>query len=202
MLYARHHLSRIGLMLLTALCACGREGGDRVGDTPPPDGAAAESAAGNTRNVSALNNPDTAGWTAGVTVKPGAAMATLMAVRTASHEEFERIVFAFAPGGPIAGFKVEYVDRPVRTCGSGEVVELPGDAWLSVRLEPAQAHTDEGKPTVLERARVLDYGNIKALKMICDFEGHVEWVIAASAPQRYRTLELKEPARLVVDVKK
>ena len=205
MLYARHHLSRTVLLLLAALCACGRDEGERLGDTPPPDDVATDTTPADTNNVSALNDtdntPDTAGWTAGLTAKPGSEMATLTAVRTASHDEFERIVFAFGPG-PLPGFKVEYIDRPVRACGSGDVVELPGDAWLSIRLEPAQAHTDEGKPTVADRSRVLNYENLKALKLICDFEGQVEWVAAASMPQRYRTLELKAPLRLVVDVRK
>lgn len=203
MLFARPHLSRTVLLLLTVLCACTRDDdGERLGDTPPPDTVnAGTNSAGNTNNVSALNKPDTAGWTAGLTAKPGSEMATLTEVRTASHDEYERIVFAFGQG-PMPGFKVEYVDRPVRQCGSGEVVDLPGDAWLSIRLEPAQAHTEEGKPTVLDRSRVLAFENLKALKMICDFEGQVEWVAAASTPQRYRTLELKEPPRLVVDVKK
>lgn len=198
MLYARHHLSWPVMMLTAALCACDRDEGDRLGDTPPAE-VVAESASADTENVSALNNPDTAGWTAGLTVKPGSEMATLLEVRTASHEGYERIVFSFG-GGPLPGFRVEYIDQPVRACGSGDVVDLPGDAWLSIRLEPAQAHTEEGRPTVAERSRVLDYENLKALRMICDFEGQVEWVAAASAPQRYRTLELKAPVRLVVDV--
>jgi hypothetical protein len=159
MLSARLHLSRTVLLLLAALCACtaDREGEDR-GDTPPND-AAAESTSANGKNVSALNKPDTAGWTAGLTAKPGSEMVTLLEVRTAAHDEFERIVFAFGPG-PMPGYRVEYVDRPVRQCGSGEVVDLPGDAWLSIRLEPAQAHTEEGKPTVVERSRVLALENL------------------------------------------
>lgn len=202
MLFARFHLSPTVLLLLTALCACDREQeGERMGDTPPPDGTAVQSVPADTENVSALNNPDTAAWTAGLMAKPGSAMATLLEVRTAMHEGFERVVFSFGDG-PLPGFKVEYVDRPVRACGSGEVVDLPGDAWLSIVLEPARAHTDEGRATVAERSRTLAYENIKALRLICDFEGQVEWVIAASAPQRYRTLELKAPVRLVVDVKK
>ena len=162
---------------------------------------AADTSPATTNNASVLNNPDTAGWTAGLTAKPGSEMTTLTEVRTAVHDEFERIVFAFGPG-PISGFKVEYIDAPVRQCGSGDVVALPGDAWLSIRLEPSQAHTEAGAPTIVERSRVLNYENIKALRMICDFEGQVEWVAAVASPNQYRTLELKEPSRLVVDVKK
>lgn len=176
--------------------ACGRdeEGGQ-------PETAAADTSSTIVNNASVLNNPDTAGWTAGLTAKPGTGMATLLEVRTASHEPYERIVFAFGPE-QMPGFKVEYIDRPVRQCGSGDVVELPGDAWLSIRLEPAQAHTEQGAPTVTERARTLNYDVIKALRMICDFEGQVEWVAAVASPNQYRTLELRDPLRLVIDVRK
>jgi hypothetical protein len=195
MLDARFFLS-MSVLLLTAGFACARdEEGERSATL------AADSAPANTNNVSALNNPDTAGWTAGLTAKPGDSMSTLTDVRTAIHDDYERIVFGFGPEG-ISGYKLEYVDRPVRQCGSGDVVPLPGDAWLSIQLEPAQAHTEEGKPTIAERARTLNYPNMKALRLICDFEGIVEWIVAVSSPNQYRTLELREPPRLVVDIRK
>lgn len=199
MLFARIHLS-LGVLLLTALGACA---GDREEVNPadtPPEESTTVAEPDDTNNVSVLNNPDTAAWTAGLTAKGGSEMVTLTAVRTARHDEFERIVLAFEPQLP--GYQIQYVDRPVRQCGSGDVVELPGDGWLSIRLEPAQAHTDEGAPTVAERSRTPNYENLKALKLICDFEGQVEWVAAVVAPNQYRTLELREPARLVIDVKK
>lgn len=152
-------------------------------------------------NASVLSNPDTAGWTAGLTAKPGSAMTTLTEVRTAVHPEFERIVFVFEGDG-ISGYHAEYIDRPVRSCGSGEVVEMPGDAWLSIRLEPSQAHTEEGAPTIAQRTRAVNYGNLKLLKQTCDFEGQVVWVAAVTSPNRYRTLELTNPSRLVVDIQK
>ena len=60
-------------------------------------------------------------------------------------------LFEFADELP--GYRIEYVDRPVRQCGSGDTVPLLGDAWLSLRFYPANAHTEEGQPTVLERQR-------------------------------------------------
>ena len=194
MLFARVHHS-VSVLLLVA-CACARAGdeadlpaADAEADTPVP-----------TRNASVLKNLDTAFWTSGLTAKPGSAMATLTEVRSAQHDEFERIVFTFEP--EMTGYHLEYVDRPVHQCGSGDVVELPGDAWLKVRLEPAQAHTEEGKPTIAERTRDLNYPNVKRIKLICDFEGVVEWIVAVASPNRYRTLELGDPPRLVLDVRK
>ena len=198
MLDARLLLTVSVLLSVFGVAACAS---DEEGGQPQPTNAATDTSPATPNNASVLSEPDTAGWTAGLTVKPGSEITTLKEVRTAAHDEFERIVFSFGPD-PMPGFKVEYIDRPIRQCGSGDVVDMPGDAWLSIRLEPSHAHTEAGAPTIAERSRVLNYENIKALKMICDFEGQVEWVAAVAAPNPYRTLELKAPARLVIDVKK
>jgi len=124
----------------------------------------------------------------------------LTAVRAAVHEGADRIVFEFS--GPLPGYKLEYIDRPVRQCGSGDVVELPGDAWLSVRFFPANAHTEEGHPSVAARDLTYTARNLKRLKLICDFEAVVEWVAAVAHPLRYTVLELKAPDRLVIDIGK
>jgi hypothetical protein len=132
------------------------------------------------------------------TIEMGPVMLT--SVRAALHDGADRIVFEFS--GPLPGYKVEYVDRPVRQCGSGEVVELPGDAWLSIRFFPANAHTAEGHPSVTARDLTFADRNLKRLKLICDFEAVVEWVAAVAHPLRYKVLELKAPDRLVIDVGK
>ena len=147
-------------------------------------------------------SPEDFEGTAGIVAKPkdGIAPVTLRDVRTARHLNFDRVVFEFT-GDTLPGFHVEYIDRPIRQCGSGNVVNIAGDGWLRVRLTPAQAHTDAGEATVKDRRRVLGYPVLKELESICDFEADVEWVLGLSSPNRYRVLELSSPARLVVDVK-
>lgn len=129
-----------------------------------------------------------------------AASATLKAIRTGRHEGFDRIVFEFA-GEEVPGYHVEYIDKPVRACGSGDVVPLAGDGWLQVRFEPARAHTDEGKPTLGSRELAPRLPNLLVLKSTCDFEGQVEWVAGVGSPNGYRVLELEKPSRFVVDIK-
>lgn len=124
----------------------------------------------------------------------------LREVRTGGHETFDRIVFEFE--GPVPGYRVEYVDRPVRQCGSGNAVEVAGDGWLEIDMTPAAAHTDAGEATIAERERRLSFPNLVELESTCDFEGHVTWVAGVRSPNRYRVLELKSPSRLVVDVKR
>src|SRR5690606_28110133 len=124
--------------------------------------------------------------------------ATLVAVRTAAHDSFDRIVFEFDERVP--GFHIEYIDRPVRKCGSGKATQLAGDGWLEVRMYPANAHTEEGRPTVAERERRPNLPVLSELELTCDFEAVVTWVFGVESPNRYQVRELNNPPRLIVDV--
>lgn len=130
----------------------------------------------------------------------GERMTTLESVRTARNDGFDRLVFEFERGR-VPGYRIEYVEQPVRQCGSGQPVQLRGDAWLRVRLEPSQAHDDRGRPTVQDRARSADLPLVRELRLICDYEGQVEWVLGLASPNPFRVTQLNSPARLVVDVR-
>ena len=140
-------------------------------------------------------------WTAGIIDRPqpDSGPARLIAVRTATHDGFDRTVFEFDKRLP--GYHTEYIDRPVRKCGPGRIAQLAGDGWLEVRLYPARAHTDEGEPTVAEHERMLNMAVLSELELTCDFEAVVTWVLGVQTPNRYRVRELSGPPRLVVDVR-
>lgn len=147
--------------------------------------------------------PEAAPWTAGRVLRkagPAAAQATLTAVRSARHEGFDRVVFEFAEGA-VPGYEIEYVDRPIIQCGSGDPTPVAGDGWLHVRLTPARAHTEQGRPTVAFRAQRVRLGVVRELVRTCDFEGEVTWVLGVAHPNRFRVAELGGPPRLVVDVR-
>jgi hypothetical protein len=126
--------------------------------------------------------------------------AVLIAVRSAEHDGFDRVVFEFRDKR-LPGYHVEYIDRPVRQCGSGNPTPIAGDGWLEVRLEPAYAHDEVGKPTVHDREQLLDLSIVREAELTCDFEAVVTWVLGVTSPNRYRVMELTEPTRLVVDIR-
>ena len=138
--------------------------------------------------------------TAGVTEKEykrdGAAM--LVGVRTAGHPGFDRVVFEFS--GLLPSYHVEYIDKPVRQCGSGNTVAMAGDAWLQIRFSPANAHTENGEATVPTSKVRPGHNIVKELASTCDFEAEVVWVAGVAKPNKYRVIELKNPTRLAVDV--
>ena len=145
-------------------------------------------------------------WMAGVRENPAPQIQSVILeeVRTGAQEGFDRVVLEFR-GETLPGYHIEYIDQPVRECGSGRSVPLAGDGWLSIRVHPARAHEFEGeeaRSTIDERQRAPELPLLRELKLTCDFEGEVEWVLGVRAPNPYRVLELREPTRLVVDVRR
>ena len=127
-------------------------------------------------------------------------IARMSEVRSARHGNYDRVVFEFQ-GNEMPTYHLEYIDKPVRACGSGDVVPLAGDGWLEVRFSDAQAHTPEGEATIKDRSRSPNLPIVKDLKITCDFESEVTWVMGVASPNRYRVIELKDPVRLAVDIK-
>jgi hypothetical protein len=97
---------------------------------------------------------------------------------------------------------VEYVDRPLHECGSGNQIFPVGDAWLELRLEPAAAHTEAGEATLGAREIAVDAPLLRRIYRTCDFEAVVVHVLALSAPNPFRVLTLSSPSRIVVDIQR
>lgn len=109
-----------------------------------------------------------------VTPAPGEPLPVLVEVRVGDHptEGFSRITFAFR--GPIPSYQVGYVSR-VESDGSGEPVDLPGDAFLSVRFDPAQGHDSAGRSTVSAAPRAIGYPTLRGWAPAGDFEGYLSF---------------------------
>ena len=123
----------------------------------------------------------------------------LSEVRAAAQATFDRVVFEFQTA-PLPGYRVAYAEAPASDCGTGEPVNVRGVSQLTVRLSPAQAHTEQGAATVKELERHLTLPVLQELELSCDFEGEVTWVLGLSARRPYRVSELASPPRLVVDI--
>lgn len=131
-----------------------------------------------------------------------APQAELTEIRTGEHPIFDRIVFQFKGAG-LPGYQIEYLKKPAENCaGEGEPITLEGTAVLQVSMMPARAHTEAGEVTVKDRARKTDLSVLKEMKSTCDFEAEATWVLGLSSMRPYRVLELSNPSRLVVDIKR
>jgi ribosomal protein S30 len=194
-------------VLVLAVTACNyRKAGTVINQTPSP--TPYQNSAGGTAQLPVVRevgdtSTDSFTGTAGKVEKkdPAIPPATLSSIRTGDHQSFDRVVFEFS-GTDLPGYHVEYIDHPVRSCGSGEVVEISGQGFLQVRLQPAQAHDENGQPTITTRELKPGLPLIQEMKIVCDFEADVEWILGLAKPNRYRVLELLKPPRLVIDIKR
>jgi hypothetical protein len=132
-----------------------------------------------------------------VTVPP---VPMLEHVRVGRHPGYDRIVYQFA--GSIPSYRV----RPVTSLaedGSGAPVWPGSPNLLQLRLEPAQAHTDDGQ-TPLTATELQSFSNLPVLRsyrLIGDFEGAVSYGLRLGLRRpNLRVTELTNPNRLVVDL--
>jgi hypothetical protein len=118
-------------------------------------------------------------------------------VRVGEHEGFDRIVLEFTGTG-VPGWSVGWVDR-ARLDGSGEAVDLDGDATLDVYASgttwPADGYYDG--PQRLEP----DGGEVDDVYVGGTFEGYTQVLAGIDGPPSpVRVFALPDPPRLVVDV--
>jgi hypothetical protein len=136
-----------------------------------------------------------------------ATIALLERVALGSHEGYDRVVFQFRNALP--GYRVEYVEPPLRQDGSGDVVEVDGNAFVNVRMEPASGFdvgTGEGV-LVYEGPRRIPGSSagtttVREVVRIGDFEAQLNWAIGLDERTDFRVLTLDGPPRLVVDFRK
>jgi hypothetical protein len=130
--------------------------------------------------------------------------ALLRTVRAAGQQGFDRVVFEFV--GDLPGYKVEYVERPVREDGSGKELAVAGAAVLEVRMSPASGAevSAAGVRTIYtgpDRLRPRNGTIVTEVVRIGDFEGQLTWVVGTSSRAPFKVTTLGSPARVVIDVR-
>ncbi|MCK9793021.1 hypothetical protein M1843_04585 [Isoptericola sp. 4D.3] len=139
--------------------------------------------------------PDTAG--------PSADAALVVTdVRVAPHDGFDRVVLDLAGEGT-PGWDVGYVDEPVDD-GSGEPVDVDGDAALRVRLSGMAMPGEDPQITEYDGATVDPEGTASVEEVVYRFwfEGYTTAFVGVGEPGLpFRVFALEDPARVVVDVR-
>ncbi len=137
-------------------------------------------------------------WSSNPVTKPATGRGTLVAVRAASHDGYDRITFEFTGARP--GYAIKYVPR-VTQDASGAPVPLIGQAFMSIVFMGAQAHNDSGEPTYTGPHRITtDFSSLKQAAFAGDFEGYVSFGLGLDDRVGFRVLELSNPARIAIDV--
>ncbi|WP_164477921.1 AMIN-like domain-containing (lipo)protein [Nocardioides pantholopis] len=179
-----------GVLVLALTTSCGGHSGDETG-------------AGNSPGPSATQEPLPSRSPSPSSTTPGAADQqthkrsgpydlVLEAASVVEHEGHDRIVLRFAGAGS-PGWAARFVDEAVQD-GSGEVVELDGDAVL--QLDISGTPTRRNGPVRKELG-----GGVADLHTAGVFEGMTQVFIGLRGGRTpFRVSALSSPSRLVVDL--
>ena len=122
---------------------------------------------------------------------------TLVDVRAGRHPGFDRVVFEFRGGVP--DHRIADVSRLVED-GSGRPVSLAGAADLQVVFRGANAHNQDGTPSVSPRRFSPGLPAVKEVAQVGDFEAVVSYGIGLDRRRPVAVSTLSGPSRLVIDV--
>lgn len=155
--------------------------------------AGASSAAPPTRAAAACRAPVVAPAPVGIPpIQP-----RLDDVRVGRHDKagFDRVVFDLTA---VPGYRVHRT-REVTQDGSGHTLRLRGRSYLTVSLEHAVAHDDDGDPTSPRRI-LRSFTQLREVRRAGDFEGVVTYGLGLRRTSDFRVFTTGAPKRLVVDV--
>jgi hypothetical protein len=134
----------------------------------------------------------------------GTDIALLERVALGRHEGFDRVVFQFRSHVP--GYRVEYVEPPLKEDGSGNVVQLKGNAFVVVRMEQASGFdltVNEGELVYKgpRRFQGSEAGTaiVREVVRTGDFEAVLSWAVGLEDRVDFRVRTTASPARLIVD---
>jgi len=195
----------IGLALLAA-AGCGSGNSPSSESAPPAAGTTTVTEATTTSAQTTQSDP-LAGAGTSVVVAPSTAQATALLERVAvgHHDGYDRVVFQFRGDG-LPGYRVEYVQPPLKEDGSGDPVHVAGNAFVVVRMEPASGfdlNSGEGQ-LVYKGPKRIDASTtgataVREVVRTGDFEAVLSWAIGLEAKVAFRVTTAASPSRLIVD---
>lgn len=174
----------VAILAVSALLlpACGDDGADEPSPSPDEPSSTAPSGEDPTSPPEPSDPEPTdepgGSWPTGDVSAPFTGtvppVPVLLDVRVGAHpdEGFDRVTLEF---DALPGYEIGYEPSIVYD-GSGEPVDLSGEAFLQLVFNPAQAHDDSGEPTLddppVEPVDV-GYAALDSYVLNGDFEGYV-----------------------------
>jgi hypothetical protein len=129
--------------------------------------------------------------------RPARPAPALVSVEAVEREGYDRVVFTFR--GSLPGYQVRYVPRV--TDPAGRRLPLGGRAFVSVAFTPARGHDPSGRPTFPDGTLTPASPSLRQVRFAGDFEGRVSFGLGVADRGGFRVSELRDPARVAVDVR-
>ena len=114
----------------------------------------------------------------------------------------DHVVFDFvAKGTDLPGYTITYANAPFTADGSGAPVDVPGSAFVKVRIAPGYGYDFvNGKPTYTESKSIAvsNANHVKSIVQTGDFEGVLNWVIGLDSKRPFSVEATATPRRQLV----
>lgn len=121
--------------------------------------------------------------------------------RVGSHPGYERIVVQYTGGAADLTWKTTWTKDPIDE--KGERIDVKGDVFLQIDVAGVREPSDVATlPPTLHPGSLAGLSTVKGVSVQYPFEGQHMVLIGLSAKGSYRIQVLKDPSRLVIDVKK
>ena len=121
--------------------------------------------------------------------------------RVGSHPGYERVVVQYTGGAADLTWKTTWTSDPIDE--KGERINVKGDVFLQVDIAGVREPSDVATlPPTLHPGSLAGLSTVKGVSVQYPFEGQHMVFIGLSAKNSYRIRVLKDPSRLVIDVKK
>src|SRR3954469_20946723 len=192
------------LMTPATLAGCGGGAADqeaaastgRAVEASPAQGAetaTTEAGATGAPAFSANTDPDTADASSDASV-------TVRDIRLGRQDGFDRVVFEVGGTGS-PGWDVRYVDQ-ASSQGSGEAIDVAGDAVLQVSLTGAGYPYDTGVTEYSAAGPLTSAGTQNVTEVVFDatFEGTTVAFVGTKTQAPFRVYLLQNPTRVVLEV--
>lgn len=193
-------------VLLLASCSDDDGAGKAASDETTTSSTTSTSLTTSTTSTTITTTSTTAfeGTTTATTVPMATDHTTLLTgVEVSPQPGFDRVAFRFEGSGtPLVD--IGYVSE-VRAAGSGELVAVEGDAFLSVRMEPASTVDLRGEEvertyTGPDRVRAEGTATVTEVVRTGDFEANLTWVIGARGEAPFRVYTDRRLGAVVVEL--
>ncbi|HKJ02434.1 MAG TPA: hypothetical protein VJ997_08265 [Longimicrobiales bacterium] len=126
----------------------------------------------------------------------------LESAEVSDGDGFTRASLTFSDIAFFPGYAIDFVDAGTGiSCGGQEKpLGLSGQRALVIHLQPANAHDEKGV-RVPVRTRSLATERFTEGGVVCDLDNNVVWTAGLNSGDQVRVLELRNPNRLVVDIR-
>jgi hypothetical protein len=114
----------------------------------------------------------------------------------------DHVVFDFVPKGTdLPGYTITYGNAPFTSDGSGAPIDVPGSAFVKVRIAPGYGYDFvNGKPTYTGSKSIVvsNANHVQSIVETGDFEGVLTWVIGLDSKRPFSVQATATPRRQLV----